>query len=89
MPNYAALKSYIAAQPAGTSDATMIAAVNAASIAVPAYVATSSIAAYLGTQGKLAALMKWTPPSGGFAMGEKFVCTYAPPISTVEPMKVG
>ncbi|MDD2878706.1 MAG: hypothetical protein PHZ23_15925 [Acidiphilium sp.] len=28
-------------------------------------------------------------PSGGFAMGEKFACTYAPPISTVQPMTVG
>lgn len=71
MPNYSALKAAIGAAPyAGETDEAIISALNALTVPTAAYVQTSAIAAYLGTQGKLSALIKWaaSPPSGASAL---------------------
>lgn len=69
MPDYAALKAAIAAQPSGTTDAEIIAAVNAAAIAVTADVPTSAVADYLAEQNLFAGFEAWaaSPPTGASA----------------------
>ncbi|MDD2878707.1 MAG: hypothetical protein PHZ23_15930 [Acidiphilium sp.] len=72
MPDYAALKAYIAAQPSGTTDATIIAAVNAATISVAVSVPTQAIAAYLGENNLLAGFLGWaaSSPTGASAASQ-------------------
>jgi hypothetical protein len=70
MPNYAALKAALGAAPYSTqTDAEIIAAVNAASIAVAVDVPTSAVAEYLGEQNLLAGFLEWaaSPPTGASA----------------------
>jgi hypothetical protein len=70
MPNYAALKAALSAAPYSTqTDAEIVAAVNATSIAVAVDVPTSEVAEYLGEQNLLAGFLEWaaSPPTGASA----------------------
>lgn len=70
MPNYAALKAALAVSPYSTdTDAEIIAAVNAATIAVAVDVPTSAVADYLAEQNLFAAVEAWaaSPPTGASA----------------------
>jgi hypothetical protein len=70
MPNYAALKAAIGAAPYSTdTDAEIIAAVNAATIAVAVDVPTQAVADYLAASNLFAGFEAWAamPPTGASA----------------------
>jgi hypothetical protein len=67
MANYAGLSAAIAAFAAGTTDAAIIAAINAQTVPVPIAVPTSALAAYLATNGFTVSLQAYAGMAGGVA----------------------
>lgn len=67
MANYAGLTSALATFAAGTTDAAIVSAINANTVSVPIAVPTSSLAAYLATNGFTVALQAYAGMNGGMA----------------------
>jgi predicted alpha/beta hydrolase len=65
MPNYAGLTTALATFAAGTTDDAIISAINAQTVTVPIAVPTSSLAAYLATNGFTVALQAYAGVDGG------------------------